>query len=204
MAARPSWARLAPVTDTQRFDAIVLAGGAARRLGGADKPTLTVGGSSLLERTLAAVAGAQRTIVVGPQRPVSRPVLWSRERPAGSGPVAAIAAGLRSADSDAVMVLAADMPEIAPAVPHLLSGLSGADAAVLVDSGGQRNYLAALWRRTALVSAVRAAGGPEGVPVRRLYERVHIIDILDRDGWGRDCDTWEQLAQARRHEQRGS
>ncbi|MGW4109093.1 NTP transferase domain-containing protein, partial [Streptomyces sp. NPDC004976] len=36
------------------YDAVVLAGGAARRLGGADKPGVRVGGRALLDRVLAA------------------------------------------------------------------------------------------------------------------------------------------------------
>ncbi len=53
------------------FDAIVLAGGRAARLGGADKPALRVGGSSLLGAVVsaAAAAGAGRCIIVGPPRP---------------------------------------------------------------------------------------------------------------------------------------
>lgn len=56
------------------FDAIVLAGGGAARLDGADKPALDIGGASLLERVLTAVADADRIVVVGPVRPASRPV----------------------------------------------------------------------------------------------------------------------------------
>ncbi|MZF89845.1 NTP transferase domain-containing protein, partial [Streptomyces sp. SID5643] len=36
--------------DPARYDAVVLAGGAARRLGGADKPGVRVGGRPLLDR----------------------------------------------------------------------------------------------------------------------------------------------------------
>ncbi|MEH6375729.1 NTP transferase domain-containing protein, partial [Streptomyces sp. KLMMK] len=43
------------------YDAVVLAGGAARRLGGADKPTLRVGGRTLLDRVLEACADAEET-----------------------------------------------------------------------------------------------------------------------------------------------
>ncbi|WP_240497415.1 NTP transferase domain-containing protein, partial [Streptomyces hirsutus] len=41
------------------YDALVLAGGGARRLGGADKPGVRVGGRSLLDRVLAACSGAR-------------------------------------------------------------------------------------------------------------------------------------------------
>ncbi|MYU19520.1 NTP transferase domain-containing protein, partial [Streptomyces sp. SID8361] len=55
------------------YDAVILAGGAARRLGGVDKPALRVGGRALLDRVLDACRGAGRTVVVGPRRPTVRP-----------------------------------------------------------------------------------------------------------------------------------
>ena len=42
-----------------RYDAVVLAGGASRRMGGGDKTALAVGGLSLLERALEAAAGCR-------------------------------------------------------------------------------------------------------------------------------------------------
>ena len=59
-------ARLAP-----EFDAVILAGGSAARMGGADKPGLIVGGTPLLVSVAqaAAAAGAARLIIVGPPRP---------------------------------------------------------------------------------------------------------------------------------------
>ena len=52
-----------------RFAAVVLAGGAARRLGGAPKPARTVAGVPLLTRVLDAVAAADVRVVVGPPWP---------------------------------------------------------------------------------------------------------------------------------------
>ncbi|MGX7829752.1 molybdenum cofactor guanylyltransferase [Actinokineospora sp. 24-640] len=74
--------------------AIVLAGGLGTRLGGVDKPALVVGGRTLLDRALDAVDGADPVVVVGPERPVARPVRWTREAEPGAGPVAAVVAGL--------------------------------------------------------------------------------------------------------------
>ncbi|MGV9756153.1 NTP transferase domain-containing protein, partial [Streptomyces tricolor] len=45
------------------YDAVVLAGGAARRLGGADKPGLRVGGRALLDRVLAACGSWSRAVM---------------------------------------------------------------------------------------------------------------------------------------------
>ncbi|MDF4251785.1 DUF6457 domain-containing protein [Streptomyces sp. WMMB303] len=86
--------RPAPDSAGRPYTALVLAGGGARRLGGADKPAVTVGGRTLLDRVLAACGDATATVVVGPRRPTCRPVLWAREEPPGGGPLAALQAGL--------------------------------------------------------------------------------------------------------------
>jgi CTP:molybdopterin cytidylyltransferase MocA len=92
------------------YDAVVLAGGGARRLGGTDKPSLTVGARTLLDRVLSVCADASTTVVVGPRRPTLRPVSWVREDPPGGGPLAALDAGLGSVTAPVVLVLSADLP----------------------------------------------------------------------------------------------
>ena len=182
----------------EAFDAIVLAGGAARRLGGVDKPAQQVAGVTLLERVLAAVAGATQTIVAGPRQAVSRDVLWCREEPPGGGPVAALAAALPLVGRPRLVLLAADLPWIAPAVPLLLAALDPAQSAVLVDAAGRWNLLAASWDTAALRAAVAASGPPEGRAVRPLYAGVRVTTVPDAGGWGADCDTWDDLRTARR------
>lgn len=76
------------------YAAVVLTGGAGRRMGGVDKTALPVGGSRMRDRVLAAVADARPRIVVGPADDLPAGVRGVREQPAGAGPVAALAAGL--------------------------------------------------------------------------------------------------------------
>ncbi|MFI7203970.1 molybdenum cofactor guanylyltransferase [Micromonospora aurantiaca (nom. illeg.)] len=94
------------------YAAILLAGGAARRMGGVDKPARAVGGRPMLHRVLDAVADADQRIVVGSSGPLPRGVRTAREEPPGGGPVAATAAGLALLDpgTTTVAVLAADLP----------------------------------------------------------------------------------------------
>jgi molybdopterin-guanine dinucleotide biosynthesis protein A len=179
------------------YDAIVLAGGRAERLGGAAKPQLTVAGTTLLDRVLAAVPKAERVVVVGPEQPAGRPVIWRREDPPGGGPVAAVAAGLPATAAEVGVMLAADLPWIAPAVPLLLAALPDRGAALLMDPAGRANYLASAWRRVDLAAALTAIGPAAGASMRALAARVPLTQVQDRDGWGRDCDTWQDLAQAR-------
>src|SRR4029079_9730524 len=79
---------------TVRFDAVVLAGGRGRRLGGPSKPEVVVGGRALLDHALAAVAAADRVVVVGPSGLARPGIPRVLEDPPDGGPVAGLAAGL--------------------------------------------------------------------------------------------------------------
>ena len=177
-----------------QFDAIVLAGGAARRLGGADKPMLDIVGAPMLVHVLDAVAMAGTRVVVGPRRSIDRAVIWCQETPPGGGPVAGLAAAVPLTTASTVVVLAADLPRIGPAIDRLLEALQG-DAAML-SFGGRRNHLAAAWRRPALVAALGRVGGPRGVSMRALAAGATVAEVADA-GWGDDCDTWSDLARHR-------
>ena len=184
------------------YDALVLSGGRATRLGGADKPSLPIGGTALLDRVLDAVRGADRRIVVGP--PCEGADVVTREQPPGGGPVAAVAAGLAHVVSPVVAVLAADLPFLTAAtVEGLLAALEpGADAVVLIDGDGRDQLLISLWRTRALRARLHALGDPEGQPVRALLRGLAVqrwsapVTAGEPPPW-LDCDTYEDLRRAR-------
>ncbi|MGW4440480.1 NTP transferase domain-containing protein [Streptomyces sp. NPDC004596] len=185
------------------YDAVVLAGGAARRLGGADKPAVRVGGRSLLDRVLTACSGAATTVVVAGARPTARPVRWAREEPSGGGPVAALEAGLRLTTAEYTAVLSADLPFLeAATVRRLLTALrdTGADGALLTDAEGRDQPLVAAYRTAALrreLAALAAGhGGLTGLPLRRLTGALQLTRVPDPLA-SFDCDTWDDIADAR-------
>ncbi|WP_203976990.1 molybdenum cofactor guanylyltransferase [Planotetraspora silvatica] len=121
------------------YDAVILAGGRAERLGGLDKPGALVGGRSLIERVASAVGEATRLIVVGPPRDLAHEpsrtadrsqaeegagvraashegpeavdgVVFTSEDPPGGGPVPALRAGLAQVRAPWLALLAADLP----------------------------------------------------------------------------------------------
>src|SRR5881628_3853823 len=103
------------------WDAVVMAGGSSRRMG-EDKLALDVGGRSMLDRVVDAVADAGHVIVVGPQRDTDRNVLWCCEDPPGTGPASALRTALTHISAEHVVVLAGDQPLIrAETVDRLLS-----------------------------------------------------------------------------------
>ncbi|MCA6093559.1 molybdenum cofactor guanylyltransferase [Streptomyces sp. SCA3-4] len=186
------------------YDAVVLAGGAARRLGGTDKPAVRVGGRSLLDRVLSACAGAGRTVVVGPRRPTVRPVTWTREEPPGGGPLAGLAAGLRHVGAGRVLVLSADLPFLqAEAVGALLESAderAGAEGAVLTDAGGREQPLVAVYGaeplRRELGLLVAEHGTLHGLPLRLLTDELKLARVHHPTA-AFDCDTWEDIGTAR-------
>ncbi|MCZ7426634.1 NTP transferase domain-containing protein [Micromonospora sp. WMMA1949] len=207
------------------YAAILLAGGAARRMRGVDKPARAVGGRPMLHRVLDAVADADQRIVVGSSGPVPQGVRTTREEPPGGGPVAATAAGLALLDpgTTTVAVLAADLPLLTPAaVAELRRALAAGPAnahpagrpdvvdgrkpalACYVDGDGRRQHLCAVWRlpalRTALDRLAAARGGSlDGAPVRGLLAGVAVRDV-SWSGSGPppwfDCDTDEDVRRA--------
>ncbi|KIF07354.1 molybdopterin-guanine dinucleotide biosynthesis protein [Streptomyces sp. RSD-27] len=187
------------------YDAIVLAGGAARRLGGADKPTLPVGGRTLLDRVLAACQDAAATVVVGGRRPTARPVDWTSEAPPGGGPVAALQAGLRRTTAGLVLVLSADLPFLdRDTVRTLLSSAAAGagDGALLRDPEGRDQPLVAAYRteplRREIALLATEHGSLHGLPRRALTAELDLARVTAAAPLASfDCDTWEDLATAR-------
>ncbi|MCU1675946.1 MAG: molybdenum cofactor guanylyltransferase [Frankiales bacterium] len=198
-----------------RYDAIVLAGGSSRRMGGGDKTTLTVDGMPLLDRVLTALPDAFVRVVVGAHRPTLLPVAWAREDPPGGGPVAAVAAGLPLVQSDFVVLLAGDLPFVDGAtVAALLAaasdsradpdGAADRDGAVAVDDLGAPQWLCSAWRTEAL-RRLLASQQVEGMALRRVFASASYRMIPLADGgqgavgpWF-DCDTPDDLARAKEH-----
>lgn len=162
---------------------MVVAGGAARRMGGIDKLALEAGGSTLLDRVLAAARPlCLRVVVVGRRRPTSVPgVEFVSEREPGGGPVPAVRAGAEAVagDVDVVLVLAGDLPLVTtPALSGLVTRLELAKwaAAAALDDRGAPNPLLAAYRTSALL----ASGGRSGDRAARLLPAaVTTVDLGD-------------------------
>jgi molybdopterin-guanine dinucleotide biosynthesis protein A len=176
--------------------ALVLCGGESRRLG-VDKTTAALGGTSVLDRLLDALPASWPVVAVGPERATDRDVRWTREMPAGGGPLAGLAAGLRLVATDLVVVLAGDMPFAAPAAVRLVTALNGdatTDAVVARDPSGRTNPLLAAYRTEVLRAALPLP--PEGQPARSLLAVAHTtLPVPEEDTL--DVDTPEALEAAR-------
>ncbi|MFD2416993.1 molybdenum cofactor guanylyltransferase [Amycolatopsis pigmentata] len=185
-----------------RTAGIVLAGGAARRLSGVDKPMLELDGVPLLRRVITALAGAGPIVVVGPERPGMPDVRWAQESPPGGGPVAALAAGLAlmPGDTGIVVVLAGDLVAVRKStVDKLVGALGAADGAVLTDDEGRFQWLIGAWRPGRLREVLPAS--PEGKALRAVLGGLSIVPVPGAPGESADVDTPRDLDRLTRSSQ---
>jgi CTP:molybdopterin cytidylyltransferase MocA len=130
-------------------------------------------------------------VVVGTDVPTSRPVTFTRESPAGGGPLAALCAGVDALAGRPrlVVVLAVDMPGVTAAtVGRLLAAAGEAGAAWLVDRSGRRQLAGAVLRE-------RLVGLPEphGLPMRVLTGSGPATDVPAAGDEAEDVDTWADV-----------
>jgi molybdopterin-guanine dinucleotide biosynthesis protein A len=180
------------------YDAVVLAGRGARRLDGADKPGLLVGGRPLVSWVAAAVSDAARLVVVGPPRPELPRAVTVREDPPGAGPIPALRAGLARVRAPWTAVLAADLPFLRSGhVGELRRRARDHGGALFVDPGGRPQWLTGVWRTAALTDAL---GRYDGASLRGLMEPLgpaRVRSPLGDRPW-HDCDTPSDVASAAR------
>jgi len=202
------------------MQAVILAGGRSKRLGGVPKAGLLVGGATLLARTVdaaAAVVGAEgdpeatgataavRIAVVGPVQeawskdPAHAPhVQLVREDPPFAGPAAGIAAGMAAlaGEQGHVLVLACDMVRVGELAQLLASELLGCGPleGVMAVDGGRRQPLAAIYPVAPLRAAIaeaRAAHRLQNASVFSLLATVKLRECAVPAGLTADIDTWD-------------
>jgi len=190
--------------------AVVLSGGRSRRFG-SDKTRALVDGVSLLERVLGVVDGLaedgliEQVLVVGDWAPAG--VRVEPEPVRGLGPLAGLAHGLAQIGTTGALVLAADHPDLRPALLRSLiarsetpaSSASVPDAVVPVGPTGPEPLVA--WYRTEIAgrAAARLAEGERSL--RGFLSTLEVASLepvewrlADPEGRSfRDVDTPDDL-----------
>lgn len=144
--------------------AVILAGGAARRLGGQVKAELEIGGRRLIDRVRAAATGAAPILLNAPPE-----LAWLApdlacvpdRQPGRPGPTAGLDAAFAWLDDRALPhATLASLPCDTPFLPadlidQLDAALTGGAEVAVVVSGGRRHPVCALWRRQAAPTIAR-------------------------------------------------
>lgn len=145
----------APEGRIANVSAALLAGGASRRMG-RDKAHLPLAGVALATRTTRLLAAHfEDVLLVGGEPPADAP---GRRIPDPEGPVCAlrgIVAALDAARAERVLVVATDLPLLAPELLLALVAWPEADV-VLPRRAGRAEPLCALWARERVQPLARA------------------------------------------------
>jgi len=193
----------APPSDAAiRVAVVVLAAGASRRMGGAMKLLLDVGGAPMIRRTVENVLAFRptETVVVTGHRGeeveaalAGLPVRLVRNDRHAEGQPTSVAAGVRAltAPCDAVMVVLGDQPAISPADLRALVGAYEAEPAmpILVPHHKGRRGNPVVFAARYIPEVLR---GGINVGCRHLIEE-HGAEVarpeFDSDVYVLDCDT---------------
>ncbi|MBV1700894.1 MAG: molybdenum cofactor guanylyltransferase MobA [Hyphomicrobiales bacterium] len=135
--------------------AMILAGGMARRMQGADKAFLPLGDQTLFEHVLSRVAPQCRLILISANGPPARyaafglPIIADQQA-ISLGPLAGILAGLDYLAQHAPTVThLVSLPVDTPFIPtDLIARLEEAGGLVSAASGGQVHHAVTLWPQT--------------------------------------------------------
>jgi molybdopterin-guanine dinucleotide biosynthesis protein A len=159
--------------------AAILAGGRGRRLGGADKGALVVGGHAIIEGQIALLAAvASRVVIVANDAAryahLGVPVIG--DEVADAGPLGGIATALAWSDQPHCLIVACDMPFLSEAfLRHLLMRVGDADVALARTADGD-HPLCAVYART-LLPIVRARVKAGRLDVTGLVRDVRAVTI---------------------------
>ena len=165
--------------------AAILAGGRARRLGGADKASLTVGRARIIDRQLAALSAVADDIRIVGHDPARYAGLGVRVIPdaiADAGPLGGIYSALLDAAHDRVLVIACDLPFVTAGLLARLvdeSRIAGGADAVVPRSARGLEPLCALYL-TRCAAAARDRIGRGALQVTGLLDAVR-TRILEPD-----------------------
>jgi molybdenum cofactor guanylyltransferase len=165
-------------------DVAILAGGRARRLGGADKSALRIGSRSIFDRQLAALSGlADRIVVIGgaPEPFADGRVRVVPDRVPRAAALGGLYTALCESATPYVLVLACDLPFVSARVLERIAELAdgSADAVVPRTADGVQPLCAAYARR--LKDRVRRHIDSGHLKVQDLLGAVRVRELGPED-----------------------
>ena len=169
---------------------LVLAGGMARRMGGADKGLVLLAGRPMVEHVVDALRPQVGTILLSANRSHDRyaalgyPVI-ADALDGYQGPLAGVATALRQLTTEFLVTVPCDAPLLpADLVRRLLAACDASDADVVVASDGERQQPVFLLARTRVAPALEAFldGGGRRVDDWLSRVRAAVADFSDEPG----------------------
>ena len=180
---------------------LILAGGAARRMGGGDKGLTELAGKPLIEYALARLAPQVDAIIINANRNVARyadyghPVVTD-QRQGFQGPLAGMASGLKAAETEFMVCAPCDSPLLPEdLVGRLFRQLREQDAELSVAHNGERLQPVFTLMRAALADSLLAFLDGGGRKIDQWFQRhqLAVADFSDQPAAFSNVNSPEEL-----------
>ncbi len=191
-------------SDTSRIEAVILAGGRGRRMGGADKGLLPLQGRPLVAHVQAALQAQVARLVISANRNRRQYAALSGVEVCADrwedfrGPLAGIDAGFAATMAPWLLAVPADMPGLPDdLVAQLRAGLADGTRAVYAQIDGDPVYPLCLLHRE--LAADLHDSVQRGEHAVGLWLRRHTARAVAIHGWAalpRNLNTPERLCEA--------
>lgn len=179
---------------------VILAGGQGRRMGGIDKGLLELQGRPLVEYVLQALQPQVAAILISANRNQARyqqyqhPVI-SDQLAGYQGPLAGFAAAMQRVNTDYVLTVPCDAPELAPdTVARLFGALQREQAELAVADDGERLQPVHALIPVSLLPSLQSflAQGNRKIDLWYAQHQMARADFSDCRGMFRNINTPEQ------------
>ena len=180
---------------------LILAGGAARRMGGGDKGLTELAGKPLIEYALARLAPQVDALIINANRNVARyadyghPVVTD-QRQGFQGPLAGMASGLKAAETEFMVCAPCDSPLLPEdLVERLFRQLREQDAELSVAHNGERLQPVFTLMRAALADSLLAFLDGGGRKIDQWFQRhqLAVADFSDQPAAFSNVNSPEEL-----------
>ncbi len=201
----PSISTLAPVNtpdtrnEQQRLPVtgIILAGGAGRRMGGADKGWLDWQGKPLIERAIAILHGDCTDIVISANRNMDRYAQWGHPVVSDltadfQGPLMGLAAGMHAATQAWVASIPVDSPCLPQDIVRRMWQAKGGHDLVVVRSADHWHAVICLCRRALLPQLQRYLDG-DGRQAQGWFQSLSLAGLTLPADLLRNCNHPEDM-----------
>lgn len=180
---------------------LILAGGAARRMGGGDKGLTELAGKPLIEYALARLAPQVDALIINANRNVARyadyghPVVTDDQQ-GFQGPLAGMASGLKASETEFMVCAPCDSPLLPEdLVERLFRQLREQDAELSVAHNGERLQPVFTLMRAALAGSLLAFLDSGGRKIDQWFQRhrLAVADFSDQPAAFSNVNSPEEL-----------
>ena len=144
------------------IDAVILAGGMARRMGGDDKGLVELNGKTMIEHTIDRIKPQVKEILINANRNQTRYAEFgfkviSDEHTGFLGPLAGMISAMGQTEADYLLVVPCDCPLLPlDLVPRMLAAIKTEDAEIAVASDGEYEQPVVLLLKPCLRDSMKA------------------------------------------------